>query len=197
MTDANLASLKTSAILLITGTMFVILMGGPSASAQTRNCPMAGNWSGTGACQDSSAYAEAPVINKSRIEARNVVLYVAIKRADEVVNRELASERAKQTNLASQFQTNLKRAMAGDAESQYLVAKAYENGLGVEKNEAAAFEWSNKSASRGNAHGENYVGWDYLYGGDGITKDYATALDLPPISHPLITGVSLGLTRPA
>jgi TPR repeat protein len=121
----------------------------------------------------SSGYLEGMRLAQ---EHKNEPLYVSIKRADEVVNQELASERAKQSILASQFQTNLKRATAGDAESQYLVGKSYSDGLGVEKNESTAFDWFSKSASCGNMHGENTVGYDYLYGHNGAAKDYALAL---------------------
>jgi hypothetical protein len=47
------------------------------------------------------------------------------------------------------FEDNLKRAEAGDANSQFIVAHRYEIGVGTEKNIEKAFEWYNKAAQQG------------------------------------------------
>lgn len=47
------------------------------------------------------------------------------------------------------FEDNLKRAEAGDANSQFIVGHRYEIGVGTEKNMAKAFEWYGKAAQKG------------------------------------------------
>lgn len=47
------------------------------------------------------------------------------------------------------FKDNLKRAEAGDANSQFIVGHRYEIGVGTEKNMAKAFEWYGKAAQKG------------------------------------------------
>src|SRR3990172_6356999 len=47
------------------------------------------------------------------------------------------------------FEDNLKRAEAGDANSQFIVGHRYEIGVGTEKNMAKAFEWYSKAAQKG------------------------------------------------
>ena len=47
------------------------------------------------------------------------------------------------------FMDNLKRAEAGDANSQFIVGHRYEIGVGTEKNMAKAFEWYGKAAQKG------------------------------------------------
>lgn len=47
------------------------------------------------------------------------------------------------------FEENLKRAEAGDANSQFIVAHRYEIGVGTEKNTEKAFEWYRKAAQKG------------------------------------------------
>jgi TPR repeat protein len=100
----------------------------------------------------------------------------AIKRADALANKEQQAEKAREIYAKAQFPFKLQKAMSGDSEAQYLVGKAYSSGLGVTKDESAAFEWFSKSAANGNAQGENAVGNDYLFGSDGVSKDYPTAL---------------------
>ena len=47
------------------------------------------------------------------------------------------------------FEDNLKRAEAGDADSQFIVGHRYEIGVGTEKNIEKAFEWYSKAAQKG------------------------------------------------
>jgi len=47
------------------------------------------------------------------------------------------------------FMDNLKRAEAGDANSQFIVGHRYEIGVGTEKNLEKAFEWYSKAAQKG------------------------------------------------
>ena len=47
------------------------------------------------------------------------------------------------------FEENLKRAEAGDANSQFVVAHRYEIGVGTEKNVEKAFDWYSKAAKNG------------------------------------------------
>jgi hypothetical protein len=71
----------------------------------------------------------------------------------------------------------LARAKAGDAEAQYEVGHIFASGdKGIEKDDAVAFFWFQKSAEQGNAKGENGVGASYEYG-NGVAKNYTQALD--------------------
>lgn len=57
------------------------------------------------------------------------------------------------------FEHYLKLAEQGDAEAQYQVYNAYENGNGVEKNEALANEWCKKAADNGHIIAAALVGF--------------------------------------
>ncbi len=65
---------------------------------------------------------------------------------------------------AESFDSLLARAEAGDAEAQNEVGIRYEDGCGVERNEALASEWYRKSAEQGYARGEFNLGTAFLYG---------------------------------
>lgn len=47
------------------------------------------------------------------------------------------------------FQTNMKKAEAGDMKAQFTVGDCYDRGTGVEKNPAAALTWYERSAKQG------------------------------------------------
>lgn len=58
----------------------------------------------------------------------------------------------------------------GDAESQFRLGIAYENGFGVPRNEAVAVEWYLKSAEQGNVEAQSTMGLNYQFG-MGVKKD--------------------------
>jgi uncharacterized protein len=67
------------------------------------------------------------------------------------------------------------RANAGDAQSQFELGKAYEDGKGVAQDDARAVEWFRKSADQGNAQAQNSLG--VMYGlGRGVTRDREEAV---------------------
>jgi TPR repeat protein len=66
-------------------------------------------------------------------------------------------------------------AEAGSALAQLNLAKAYEDGDGVPKDEERAFEWFRKSAEQGNPEAQNRLGEMYR-GGDVVQQDKATAV---------------------
>jgi TPR repeat protein len=70
----------------------------------------------------------------------------------------------------------LARATAGDATSQYLVAFAYQNGVGVPKDLARAAKWYRKAAEAGNRRSMVILGGLYENGLGGLAKDDAQAV---------------------
>ena len=68
----------------------------------------------------------------------------------------------------------IKQAEAGDANDQYNVGYAYENGTGVTKDAAKAVEWYKKSAAQGNTNAQTRLGDIYRFG-RGVSKDAVAA----------------------
>ena len=71
----------------------------------------------------------------------------------------------------------LARANAGDANSQYLVAFAYQNGVGVSKDLAQAAKWYRKAAESGNRRSMEILGTLYERGLGGLPKDDVQAVN--------------------
>jgi TPR repeat protein len=71
----------------------------------------------------------------------------------------------------------LARANAGDANSQYLVAFAYQNGVGVPKDLAQAAKWYRKAAEAGNRRSMEILGTLYERGLGGLPKDDVQAVN--------------------
>jgi len=67
------------------------------------------------------------------------------------------------------------RAEAGDAQAQFELARAYEDGNGVAQDDAAAVEWFRKSAEQRNALAENSLGVMYALG-RGVNRDREEAV---------------------
>ena len=69
----------------------------------------------------------------------------------------------------------LRRAQAGDAKSQFELAKAYQNGWRhFPKDGKAAFDWYSRAAGQGYAKAQTNLGYMYAKG-DGVKKDDAAA----------------------
>ena len=90
-----------------------------------------------------------------------------------------------ETNLSSQFGAGpqapeekfaalMHKAEAGDAKSQFILARMYYNGDGVAKDDAKAAEWYRKAAEQGNAFAQYKLGEMYDKG-EGVAKDTAKA----------------------
>ena len=67
------------------------------------------------------------------------------------------------------------QAEAGDAMSQALWAWLLSEGIGIDRDDAAAFSWAAKAARAGSAVGQNLLG-NFYAGGQGVEKDQAEAL---------------------
>ena len=176
-------SRKTLASTLATFGAAMALLSTPPAGAQDYEChlgPYASgadviNWQGNHYCPEAyRVYPKKVDCEASKSYAAPIV--EAIKRADELAEKEQETEKARQNIAKAQFPLTLKKALSGDGEAQYLAGKAYSDGLVVAKDESSAFDWFSKAASSGNQHGENAVGYTYLNGSGGVAKDYAAAL---------------------
>jgi TPR repeat protein len=67
------------------------------------------------------------------------------------------------------------QAAGGDQDAELKLAKAYESGNGVAKDDQKAAEWCAKAASLGNAEAENMLGVMYLIG-EGVKQDKQRAV---------------------
>jgi len=68
-----------------------------------------------------------------------------------------------------------KAAELGDSEAQYILARCYNNGFGVQKNGKEAFSWATKAVEKGHVNAQNILGVCYL-NGSGVDKDEAEAV---------------------
>ena len=66
-----------------------------------------------------------------------------------------------QTPVSVSTPTLAQRAESGDAQAQFELARAYEDGKGVSQDDARAAEWFRKSAEQGNAQAQNSLGVMY------------------------------------
>lgn len=67
------------------------------------------------------------------------------------------------------------RAAAGDAEAQFELGQAYEQGKAVAQDDEKAVEWFRKAADQGNAKAQNSLGVMYALG-HGVTRDREEAV---------------------
>lgn len=68
-------------------------------------------------------------------------------------------------------------AQRGDARAQALLARAYFEGTGADRNDASALAWAQKSAAQNDADGLYYLGMIY-YDGRGVPRNWKVARDL-------------------
>jgi TPR repeat protein len=82
-----------------------------------------------------------------------------------------------QTRDAASFDRHL-RALAekGNADSQYKLGIAYDEGLGVSKDHSEAFKWFRLAAEQGHAHSQFRLG-DMYMSGDGVAKNEPEAVN--------------------
>jgi len=69
----------------------------------------------------------------------------------------------------------LKNAELGDAQAQFALGRAYEDGQGFPQDDARAAEWFRKSADQGNAQAQNSLGVMYALG-RGVNRDREEAM---------------------
>lgn len=67
------------------------------------------------------------------------------------------------------------QANKGDADAQNEVARYYQNGIGVAKDNAEAVRWYKKAADKGNANAQDNLGWMYQ-NGFGVNQNYSEAV---------------------
>ena len=89
--------------------------------------------------------------------------------------QETAAPAATTAHSAVQVEELRKRAMGGEARAQVEVARAYEEGQGVEQNDEMAVTWLRAAAEQGDAAGENELGLMYQMG-RGVPKDLEQAV---------------------
>ncbi len=82
---------------------------------------------------------------------------------------------AAQTQAPSSISALTQRATSGDAEAQFELARAYEDGKGLPQDDAKAVEWFRRSAEQGNAQAQNSLGVMYALG-RGVTRDREEAV---------------------
>ena len=68
------------------------------------------------------------------------------------------------------FQRCMQDAERGDASAQFILGRAYFNGMWVEKDDRKAFQWFSRSAEQGLPEGQAELGMCYVRG-IGVTKD--------------------------
>ena len=90
----------------------------------------------------------------------------------QVASEVAASPQGLPTDLATLRQ----KAEAGDAEAQFRLGKAFEDGSGVSQSDEEAAKWYEKSATKGNAAAQLELGV-LLWTGRGVTKDKAQAVE--------------------
>ena len=89
----------------------------------------------------------------------------------EQLNREQDAELLRQV-----FEWFHKAAEQGNAEAQFELGEAYDDGVGVEQDYSRAAEWYRKAAEQGYAEAQNSLGACY-YNGSGVAKDQAKAVE--------------------
>lgn len=80
------------------------------------------------------------------------------------------------SKAASEFNFDLQRAQAGEAEAQFRVGTAYRKGWGVAMEPAAAANWMRESADQGNAAAQHALGQMYEVG-EGVPLNEVRALE--------------------
>jgi TPR repeat protein len=93
--------------------------------------------------------------------------------ASALLNPPLARAQAPSKGMDPQL---LARANAGDANSQYLVAFAYDKGIGVPKDPVRAGRWYRKAAEAGNRRSMAILGVMYEHGLGGLARDDVQAV---------------------
>lgn len=78
-------------------------------------------------------------------------------------------------SLEKSFNWLMKSAIQNNSDAQFLVGKAYHDGLIANKDYEQAFEWFMKAIEHGNRDAEEEIGYMY-YRGEFVSKDYDQAL---------------------
>ena len=109
---------------------------------------------------------------RSLVPALALVAALAAPAAAGPLEEGLDAYRAKEYTKAAEFWRPL--AENGDAVAQYRLGTLYEEGKGVERNDATAFTWMRRAAIQGNADAQYGVGASYVEG-LGVEKDEVEA----------------------
>lgn len=76
----------------------------------------------------------------------------------------LSLDMTAQTGTANRLEDLANQAEAGDAEAEFQLGRAYEEGNGIPQDDQLAFKWYKKSADQGNVKAENSLGIMYSIG---------------------------------
>ena len=124
--------------------------------ARQAGCPMQSAYARLAKCEAQIAAIEA---NEVQSKA-----YITLKFT--------SAYKTKQYDVAARL---LKSISGDDAEVQFYVAKMYENGWGVPKDDIEATHWYRKSAEQGYCKAQNNLGTKYR-DGRGVSKDFTEAM---------------------
>jgi TPR repeat protein len=90
-------------------------------------------------------------------------------------DKEKASIHEEKARTAGFFTITQKQAEQGESNAQYYLARMYDHGCGVEKDESQAVSWYRQAAEQGNAWAQYNLGWMYQEG-CGVEKDDSQAV---------------------
>jgi TPR repeat protein len=90
-------------------------------------------------------------------------------------DKEKASIHEEKARTAGFFTITQKQAEQGESNAQYYLARMYDHGCGVEKDESQAVSWYRKAADQGHAPAQTNLGLMYVYG-CGVEEDESQAV---------------------
>ncbi len=93
------------------------------------------------------------------------------------VLRNIDFSKVKNVDNKPAFEMNLHAAENGDIKAMYAVGELYRSGIGVEKNQKAAFKWYEKAAKLGSPRSWYRLGMMYKYGSGGKELDFKKAYE--------------------
>lgn len=89
-------------------------------------------------------------------------------------SHESSTNKTSKQSIAQEFAGLERKALDGDAESQFRLGNLYSDGEGVPKDDAKAVEWYREAADHGYAKAQNNLGVMYLLG-QGVPRDLTKA----------------------
>jgi TPR repeat protein len=101
--------------------------------------------------------------------------FLSVKECDELWDPVEALKSQNKQESSAVIEALVKAAELGDAKSQFELATAYLQGLGIPRDVAEALKWCRKAAEQGYAEAQTGLGGKYQYG-VGVSKDDAEAV---------------------
>ena len=103
-------------------------------------------------------------LNKSEAMKRIALLIYLCLSAPAVADVKAGLELINAGDYAAAHDKLLPAAQAGNADAEELIGVLYASGLGVERDDARAFEWYLRASMKGHAGAQSGVGWYYEVG---------------------------------